>query len=133
MDWVSTHIAGPIHDDPLVYNLCHFRLLGGFHVCFTAQERISSNLDRPNDWWRPLKQPCTTQIQTLIKIIKGKDLLTCGYELNSTINSLNLIFKPNELNLSWKLSSLTKWTELKLYNSNRLIDELYIHIWVKIW
>jgi len=36
-------------------------------------------------------------------------------KLDSTINSLNLVHEPNELNLSWKLSSLNKWAEFELY------------------
>ena len=36
-------------------------------------------------------------------------------ELDSIINSLNLVHEPNEPNLSWKLSSLNKWAELEFY------------------
>jgi len=45
-------------------------------------------------------------------------------ESDMIINSLNLFYESNGLNLNWKLSLLTKWVELQQYISARLVHKL---------
>jgi len=58
--------------------------------------------------------------KNIIKKVVGRagnelNQLENSLKLDSTINSLNLVHEPNELNLSLKWSSLTKRAELELY------------------
>lgn len=66
----------------------------------------------------------TIRLFSYLTMNRANSNLVQANKLNSIINSSNLVYEPNKLNLNWKLSSLTKSTKLELYISARLVYKL---------